>query len=326
MIERCMSSIACAVIALIGAPSVAWGQDYPSRPIRFVVTNAPGGGTDLMARLIALKLSETWGRSVVVDNRPGGNGAVGSVAVANASPDGHTLLIVTSDTHAIVPNLYRKRPYDPVKDFSPVALIASGPQVMVTHPSIAAASVKEFIVLAKAKPGTFSYASPGTGSLGHMTGELFQSVTDTKLVHVPFKGSGAAITNLLSGYVQIMFSGPGASRPHIVARKLNALAVTSRERAPGLEQVPTFAEIGYPNLEATQWYAVLTSPRTPQAVVDKISREVVRVVQLPDVKERFLAAGYDVATSTSQELGTMMRNDLAKWGTVVKSSGIPLID
>ena len=277
----------------------------------------------MMARLIAQKLTEAWGRPVIVDNRPGGNGAVDSITVANSSPDGHTLLIVTSDTHAIVPNLYRKRPYDPVKDFAPVTLIASGPQVMVSHPSVVATTVREFVAVAKSKPGAISFASPGSGSLGHMTGELFQTVTDTQLVHVPYKGSGAAITNLLSGYVQVMFSGPGSVRPQVAARKLNALAVTSPERAAGLEQVPTFAESGYPKLEAAEWYGVLTAPGTPTPVIDKINLEVVRILQMPEVKERFLASGYSAATSSPQEFGATIRNDLPKWAEVIKSSGMP---
>ena len=314
------------VMSVLFSGSNASAQDYPTKPIRFVVTNAPGGGTDMMARLIAQKLNEAWGQAVVVDNRPGGNGAVGSLVAAKSSPDGYTLLIVTSDTHAIVPNLYRKPPYDPVKDFASIALIATGPQVMVAHPSLQANSIKELVAVALAKPGTLNYASPGSGSLGHMMGELFQAITVTKIVHVPYKGSGSALADLLGGYVQLMFSGPGAARPHVRARRLKALAVTSRERAAGLEEVPTFAESGYPAVEAAQWYGVLTTAGTPQAVVDKINRETVRILQLPEVKERFLSSGYNAATSTPQEFARIIKDDLAKWQTVVKASGMPSID
>lgn len=317
---------AVASVIITMSAFCASAQDYPARPIRFLVTNAPGGGTDLMARSIAQKLFEAWGQPVIVDNRPGGNGTVGSLAAMNSQPDGHTLLIVTSDTHAIVPNLYRKQPYDALKDFAPVTLVASGPQVFVSHPSVSAPSVKELVAILKAKPAGYNYASPGNGSLGHMTGELFQKLTDTKIEHVPYKGSGAAIANLLSGYVQLMFSGPGSARAHVRAQKLKAHAVTSRERAPGLEEVPTFAESGYPRIEALQWYGLLTTAGTPKPIVDKLNRETVRILQLPEIKERFLASGYVVASSTPQAFGNIIRDDLAKWNKVVKDAKMTTID
>lgn len=304
----------------------AAAQAYPNRPIRFLVTNAPGGGTDLMARSIGQKLYDAWGQPVIVDNRPGGNGTVGSIAAATSLPDGHTLLIVTSDTHAIVPNLYRKQPYDAVRDFAPVTLVASGPQVLVSHPSVAANSVKELVAVIKAKPGGYNYASPGSGSLGHMTGELFQKVTDSRIEHVPYKGSGAAIANLLSGYVQLMFSGPGSARAHVRAQKLKAYAVTSRDRAPGLDEVPTFAESGFPRIEALQWYGLLTTAGTPKPVVDKLNLETVRILKLPEIKERFLASGYVVVSSTPQAFGNIIRDDLAKWNKVVKDAKMASID
>jgi tripartite-type tricarboxylate transporter receptor subunit TctC len=287
-----------------------------------VVPFAPGGGTDLMARIFAQKMTETWGQPAVVENRAGGTGAVGSIIVAKAPPDGYTLLLITSSTHAIWPAIETRLPYHPVRDFAAVSLAATGPQVLVVHPSVPANSVKELVALAKARPGALNYASPGTGTAGHMTGELFKTVTGTKIAHVPYKGAGSVITDLLSGYVQMSFSGPGSVMPHIHARKLKALAVAYPRRTAGLEQVPTFIEAGYPGVDAAQWYAVLTTGGTPQPVVDKLNREIVRILQLPEVKEKLLASGYVAAPSTPQELAQFMRDELAKWQKVVKASGV----
>src|SRR5882672_10647915 len=243
--------------------SVSWAQEYTVRPIRIVVPFAPGGGTDLMARIFAQKMTETWGQPAVVENRAGGTGAVGSTIVMKAPPDGYTLLLITSSTHAIWPAIETNLPYHPVRDFAAVSLSATGPQVLVVHPSVPANSVKELVALAKARPGALNYASPGSGTAGHMTGELFKSVTGTKITHVPYKGAGSVITDLLSGYVQMSFSGPGAVMPHINARKLKALAVAYPRRTAGLEQVPTFIEAGYSGVDAAQWYGVLTTGGTP---------------------------------------------------------------
>jgi len=302
--------------------SVSWAQEYTVRPIRIVVPFAPGGGTDLMARIFAQKMTETWGQPAVVENRAGGTGAVGSTIVMKAPPDGYTLLLITSSTHAIWPAIETNLPYHPVRDFAAVSLSATGPQVLVVHPSVPANSVKELVALAKARPGALNYASPGSGTAGHMTGELFKSVTGTKITHVPYKGAGSVITDLLSGYVQMSFSGPGAVMPHINARKLKALAVAYPRRTAGLEQVPTFIEAGYSGVDAAQWYGVLTTGGTPQPIVDKLNREIVRILQLPDVKEKLLASGYVAAPSTPQEFAQFMRDELAKWQRVVKASGV----
>jgi len=302
--------------------SVSWAQEYPVRPIRIVVPFAPGGGTDLMARIFSQKITETWGQPAVVENRAGGTGAVGSTIVMKAPPDGYTLLLITSSTHAIWPAIETNLPYHPVRDFAAVSLSATGPQVLVVHPSVPANSVKELVALAKARPGALNYASPGSGTAGHMTGELFKSVTGTKITHVPYKGAGSVITDLLSGYVQMSFSGPGAVMPHINARKLKALAVAYPRRTAGLEQVPTFIEAGYSGVDAAQWYGVLTTGGTPQPIVDKLNREIVRILQLPDVKEKLLASGYVAAPSTPQEFAQFMRDELAKWQRVVKASGV----
>ena len=298
------------------------GQGYPVKPIRFIVPFAPGGGTDLIARSIAQKLTEAWGQPVVVESRAGGTGAVGSAIVAKAPADGYTLLLVTSSTHAIWPSIQTDLPYHPVRDFAAVSLAATGPQLMVVHPSVPASSVKELVALVKARPGALNYASPGTGTAGHMTAELFKTVTGTNIVHIPYKGAGSVIADLLSGYVQMMFSGPGGVIPHVNSRKLKALAVAYNRRTAGLEQVPTFAEAGYPAVDATQWYGVLTTGGTPQPVVDKLNREIVRILQLPEIKERFLASGYVAAPTTPQDFAQLIRDELAKWQKVVKATGV----
>jgi tripartite-type tricarboxylate transporter receptor subunit TctC len=323
--ETALRTLSIARLALLVVPlfvAQSWAQDYPVKPIRLVVPFAAGGGTDMIARSLAQKMTEAWGQPVVVENRAGGTGAVGSTIVAKAPADGYVLLLVTSSTHAIWPSIQTDLPYHPVRDFAAVSLAATGPQVMVVHPSVPVSTVKELVTLAKARPGTLFYASPGTGTAGHMTGELFKTVTGTNIVHVPYKGTASVMTDLLSGYVQMLFGGPGSMIPHVNSRKLKALAVAYSRRTAGLEQVPTFAEAGYPGVDATQWYGVLTTGGTPQPVVDKLNREIVRILQLPEVKERFLASGYVAAPSTPQEFTQLLRDELAKWQKVVKATGV----
>ena len=318
---RFVGIVSIAVLASL-PQGYAWGQDYPVKSIRFVVANAPGGGTDLMARVIAQKLHEAWGQPVVVDNRPGGTGAVGSVLVAKSAPDGYTLLIVTNSSHAIAPSLQKDLAYHPVNDFAPIAIVATGPNMLVAHPSVAANTVKELVALAIARPEAFNYASPGTGTVAHMAMELFKTVTRTNIVHVPYKGSADAVTGLLSGQVQLTFSGPGSVIQHVHAKRLKMLAVAAPRRSAGLEDIPTFAEAGYPAVEASSWYGVLTTAGTPQTVVAKLNREIVRIMELPDVRKRFSSQGYEPASSTPQQFMQLIRTDLAMWSRVVKASGL----
>ncbi len=315
-----VSQLALLVLPFLACVSSA--QQFPVRPIRVVVPFAPGGGTDMVARVLGQKMTETWGQPVVVENRPGGTGAIGSALVAKAAPDGHTLLFVTSSTHAIWPSIKTDLPYHPERDFSPVSLVATGPQVLVVHPSVPANSVKELVTLAKARPGQLNYASPGNGTAGHMTGELFKHVSGSNFVHIPYKGAGSLQADLIGGYVQMSFSGPGSVLPSINSKKLRALAVAYPRRSSGLEQVPTFIEAGYPAVDATQWYGVLTTGNTPATTIDRLNREVVRILQLPDVKDRFLVSGYAVKGTTPQEFAQLIRDELAKWKKVVKASGV----
>lgn len=315
-------AILFSAVFTISAGNAALAQGYPTKAIRFVVPFVPGGGTDLMARSIGQKLNEAWGQPVVVDHRPGGTGAVASVIVAQSAADGYTLLMVTSSTHAISPNLFRKPPYNPVRDFAAIARTATAPQILAVHPSVPVNSVKELVALAKAKPGALNYASPGTGTIGHMTGEMFKLVAGVDVIHIPYKGSASAARELLGGQVQLSFSAPGPIIPQARAGKLKVLAAATRERSPQLADIPTFAELGYPAIEASNWYGVVTTAGAPKGVVEKLNREIVRIVQLPEMKEIFFRQGYEQKTSTPGEFAQFIKDELAKWQKVAEASGV----
>ena len=313
--------IIISALLLASLHAGALGQPYTTKPIRLVVPFAPGGGVDLIGRSIAQKLNEAWGQPVVVDNRGGGGGNIGTDMVAKAPPDGYTLLMGYVGNLAINPFLFRKLPYDPVRDLAPVTLAATAPNVLVAHPSVAARSVKELIALARSRPGGLNYASAGNGTVGHMVAELFKTVTHINITHIPYKGNGPAIIDILGGQVQLMFSAPGAVLAHVKAGRLKGLAVASAARPAGLGDIPTFAEAGYPAVEATAWYGVLVPAGTPRAIVSKLNKETVRIMQLPDVKERLAVHGYDVTTNTPSEFAALLKADLVKWEKVVKASG-----
>jgi tripartite-type tricarboxylate transporter receptor subunit TctC len=315
-----MRIFSCAVLIAAGM-GTGNAQTYPIRPIRIVVPFAPGGGTDMLGRSIAQKLTEAWGQAVVVDNRSGGGGNIGTDMVAKSPPDGYSLLMGYVGNLAINPFLFKDLPYNSVKDFAPITLAATAPNVLVAHPSVSASSVKELVALAKASPARLNYASAGNGTVGHMVAELFKTVTGTNLVHVPYKGNGAAITDMLAGNVQLMFSAPATVIHHVKAGKLKGLATTSPKRLAGLEEVPTFVEAGYPAVEGSAWYGVLAAAGTPQPIVAKLHRELVRIIRLPEIKERFASQGYDAVTCTPEEFSQLIKTDLARWQKVVKASG-----
>ena len=296
-------------------------QQYPTKPIRMIVPFSPGGGVDLIGRTLAQKMQEAWGQSVIVDNRGGAGGNSGTDMVAKSPPDGYTLLMGYVGNLAINPWLFRKLPYDPVKDFSPVSLTTTAPNLLVAHPSVAAATVKELVALGKAKPGALSYASAGVGTVGHMVAELFKSATGTNIVHIPYKGNGPAVNDLLGGQVQIIFGAPGAYLAFVEAKRLKAIAVTGLKRLSELPDTPTFAESGFPKVEASGWYGVLAPAGTPRVVVDALNRQIVRIMNLPDVKERLMAHGYTPTASTPEEFAELIKSDLVKWRDVVKASG-----
>ena len=315
------SSLIVLCAALAGVLPGAQAQQYPTRPVRFVVPFAPGGSTDTLARTIGAKLAETLGQQVVIDNRPGGNGDLGMMIVAQAPADGHTLLLGYIANLAIAPSLNPRMQYDPVKDYAPITQIASSPNVMTANAAVPAKNLKELIALAKSKPGTVNFASTGVASVGHLTGELLNSLAGMKMTHVPYKGGGAAIVGLLSGDVQVMFTGFSAAMPHIKSGKIRSLAVTGAKRSPALADVPTIAEQGFPGVEATAWYGVLAPAGTPKPVVARLHDEVVRILKLPDVTQRLEGLGFEIVGSTPDELGRYIRTEIRKWEKVVKASG-----
>ena len=295
---------------------------YPTRPVRFIVPFAPGGSTDTLARTLAQRLTDALGQQVVVDNRSGGNGNIGTEIVARAVPDGHTIVLGYIANLGIGPSLYAKLPFDPVKDFAPVTLLAVAPNILVAHPSLPVKNVRELVAYAKANPQKVNYASAAVASLGHLAGELLNSSAGIRMQHVPYKGSGQAVIDLLAGQVQIMFSGMSAVMPHIKAGKLRPLAVTGAQRSPATPEVPTIAEAGYPGFEASAWYSVMAPAGTPKTVVMRLNGEILRALKIPEVKERLENVGFELVGSSPDECGTYIRNEIVKWAKVVKASGI----
>ena len=314
-----MKIILLAVAAVLAAP--AFSQSYPSRPVRFVVPFAPGGSTDTLARTMGVKLADALGQQVVVDNRPGGNGDIGMLIVARAPADGHTIVLGYIANLAIAPSLQAKMPYDPVKDYAPITQPASSPNVLTAHPSVPAKSLKELIALAKASPGKVSFASTGVASVGHLTGELINNLAGIRMTHVPYKGSGQAVTDILGGHVQVMFSGFSSTLHHIKSGKLRALAVTGPKRSPALADVPTISEQGFPGVEATAWYGVLAPAGTPKPVITRLHGELVRILKQPDVVQKLDGLGFEIVGSTPEQFGAYIRAETRKWEKVVRASG-----
>ena len=297
-------------------------ETYPQRPIRLIVGVPPGGAADFTARITAAKMSEALGQNVVVENRGGAAGTIASDIVAKATPDGHTLLLSSSTTHGIGPVLYKKLPYDALKDFTHIGLINSVPGVMVVHQSVPATSVKEFVALAKAKPGTLLFGSSGSGSPPHLIGELFKSVTGAPIVHVPYKGSGPAVVDLAGGQLHAMFDGLPSLIGQIKAGRLRALAATSATRSSLMPELPTMAEAGFAGVEGGLWFGVSGPAGVPRAAVDKISKEIFRITALDDVKERFANVGARATPLAPAAYTKFIRDEMGKWGPLVKSSGV----
>lgn len=308
------------ILALaVAAPSLS--QQYPVRPVRFVVPFAAGGSVDTLARTIGPRLAETLGQQIVVDNRPGGNGDIGMLIVAKSAPDGYTILLGYIANLAIAPSLYAKMPYDPIGDYTPVTQIATSPNVLTAHPSVPARNLQELVALARAKPGAVNFASTGVASVGHLTGELLNNLAGMKMTHVPYKGGGQAIIDLVGGHVQVMFSGFSAAMPHIKSGKIRPLAVTGAGRSRALAEVPTIAEQGFPGVEATAWYGVLAPAGAPKPVVARLHGEIVRILKLPDVVQRLDALGFERVGSTPEQFSDYIRSETRKWEKVVRASG-----
>ena len=295
--------------------------NFPSRPIRFIVPNGAGGTTDLVARSVAPKLSDALGQQVVVDNRPGSGGIVGTEIVAKAAPDGHTVLMGTIGNIAISPALYRKLAYDPVRDFAPVTQLASAAYMLLLQPAVPAKSVKELVTLAKAKPGTLNFGSAGSGTGSHLAGELFKSVAVIEIVHVPYKGGAPVLTDLIAGQIQFFFNGIPSSMPHLRGGRVRALAVTTAVRSNVAPELPTMHEAGYPGAEATSWTGILVPTGTPAPVISKLNAAFVKALQFPEVTTRLSADGAAPVGSSAAEFGAYIKSEIAKWARVVKASG-----
>jgi tripartite-type tricarboxylate transporter receptor subunit TctC len=321
---RSLPNLLLAVAAFVLAQGdVARAQtSYPNRSIQLVVTVPPGGAADFVARLIGNKLSEALGQTVVISNRAGAGGTTAAAQVAKSDPDGYTLLLNTIATHGIGPHIYANLPYDPVKDFSPVILIAKLPLIMAVNAQVPARSVAEVIALAKAKPNELSFCSAGTGGAPHLAGELFKSLTGTELLHVPYRGSGPAVIDLIAGRVTMMFDATPSLMPNITAGKLRALAAASPQRHRLLPDVPSFAELGYPGMDIALWYGVVVPGGTPAPIVQRLNAALADILKMPDVRQSLTEQGADVQGGTAEDFGAFMRSESARWSTVVKQAGI----
>ncbi len=313
-------TLLAALLALAFAGAAIAQQSYPNRPIRFITPYAPGGSTSYMARLVGQHLTERWGQNVIVDNRPGGNTIIGIETLARSAPDGHTIVLATT-THAILSSI-TKTPYDPVRDFAPVATIGVAPQVLVLHPAVPANTVQEVIALAKAKPGQLNFASSGAGGPTHLSGELFNLVAGVRTQHIPYKGAGPAMIDLMGGQVQMFFSVPVNIIGHVKAGKLKAVAVTGSTRLTALPQMPTFAEAGLPGFDVKTWNGVLAPARTPKAIVDKLSAEIAAMLAQPATREKLNGIGMVPLVLTPDEFSAMIKSEITSYLKVVKAANI----
>ncbi len=299
----------------------AFADTYPSKPVKLILPFPPGGGTDILGRLIGEQLAARLGQPVVQENRGGAGGNLGALEVARAAPDGYTLLLA-APTLAISPSLYAKLAYDPQKDLAPIALVATVPNVMVTHPSVPARTLQEFIALAKRRPGELNFGSGGAGTSNHLGGELFNMVAGIRLVHVPYKGVNLAMQDVLAGNVQLVLIGIPAAAPHIRAGKLRALAVVAPHRSSALPDVPTAAEAGLPEFEVTTWYGVLAPAGTPRAIVERLNGELRRIMLAPELQPRLADMATEPRAGTPEEFAAYLRDETAKWGKVIRDAGI----
>ena len=308
-----------AVLSAAPCVTSAVAADYPTKPIRMIVGFAPGGGTDTTARPLAQKLSDLLGQQVIVDNRPGAAGNIATDIVAKANPDGYTILMGTIAALAINPSLYGKLPFDPDKDLAPVTQAVDSTNILSLHPSVAANSVKELIALAKAK--SLSYGSSGVGGTGHLAGELFNVMAGVRLVHIPYKGGGPAMIDLVGGQVQLVFATAASAVPQIKAGKIKGVAVTTAKRSALMPELPTIAETGLPGYDANNWYGLLVPAKTPRAIINRLNAETIKVLNMPDVKTFLFNQGLDAAPSTPEAFGAYIKSERAKWAKVVKASG-----
>lgn len=321
MNNTCRAIRAVIVIAMIALPALVEAQTYPNKPVRFIAPFPPGGSTDLLARLVALRLTEAWGQQVVVENRGGAGGTIG-VELASKSPaDGYTIVMGHIGTFGANPTLYPKLPYDAIRDFAPITLLAMVPNGMVVHPSFPARTVKEFLALARAKPKQVLYGSGGSGSATHLAVVYFELLAKIDLVHIPYKGAGPSIVELIAGHTAMTITGMPALMPHIKSARLRPIGVGTAKRLAVMPDVQTIAEGGVPGYEATQWYGILAPAATPRDIVAKLNADIVKVLQRPDVRERLAADGVLPVGNTPDEFGAHIKSEIARWAPVVKASG-----
>jgi len=319
LLQRFLVAVAC-----LFAAAGALAQAYPSKPVRMIVGFPPGGGTDVVARVISQKLTEWWVQPVTVENRAGATGTIGADVVAKSPPDGYTLLMGHVNSTGIAPNLFAKLPYDPIKDFAAVAYVGYVPNVLAVHPSINVKSVKELVALLKQQPGKLNYASSGNGSTQHLAGEMFKQLTGTSIVHVPYKGSGDAIKDLLAGVVAMNFDTMPPVMPHIQAGKLRGLAISTPKRLPQLPDVPTFLEEGITGFDVANWYGVMAPGGTPRDIVQKLNADINKAMQVPEVRARLEGVGTQLKEQSAAEFEAYMKSEVAKYAKLIKDTGVKI--
>ena len=321
--KKALSGIALAGICA-GATAPAGAQGYPVKPVRLIVPYPPGGGTDIFARLVGAKLSETLGQPIVVEQRPGAAGVIGADLAAKAAPDGYTLVIGQASNLAINLSLMRKLPYDPTRDFAPITLVATSPNLLVVHPSLPVRTIRDLVVLAKSKPGAINYASAGNGSPGHLAAEYFKKVAKIDMVHIPYKGATPALIDVIAGQASLYFTSPIAAQPYVRSGRLRQIAVTSGMRFPPLPDVPTIAEGGYRDIDMTSWWGLLAPAGTAADIVDKLHAATVKALNTAEIRERLATQGAMVVTSTPGEFAAYIKSEIAKWARIVSASGARL--
>ena len=316
------SILRCLAASFLCVASAFAADNYPTKPVRFVITFPAGGPTDTVVRLVGERLTQEWGHPMIIDNRGGAGGIVGSEIVARAAPDGYTFLVGTAGGMTINPALQTKLPYDPFRDFTPVGMLVTNPQILVAHPSVAAKNVKELVAWAKGNPGKLNFASAGTGTATHLGLELFKLTTGIDAVHVPYKGGAPATTDLIAGQVQLLFVSIPSVLPHVKGGRLRALAVSTAKRSASAPEVPTVAESGYPGFDYSNWNALFAPARTPAAIVKKVNASVVNALRQPDIAQKLTAQGADPAPGTPDQLARYMRADHERWKKVIRTAGI----
>lgn len=320
-IKYLLTSVALAACAAAITAFAQGAAGYPAKPVRFIAPFPPGGSTDLLARLVAQKLTEAWGQQVIVENRGGAAGTIGVELAASAAPDGYTIVMGHVGTFGVNPTLYPKLPYDAIRDFAPVTVLATVPNAMAAHPSLPVKTARDFIALAKARPGELLYASGGSGSASHLAGEYFKLLTQINMVHVPYKGTAPAMASMISGETTMTITGMVALGPHIKSKRLKLLGVATLKRLAIAPEIPTLHESGAPGYDANQWYGVLTQAAVPREIVAKLHADIVKVMARPDVRDRLAADGAEVVANTPEQFAAHIKSEIARWAPVVKASG-----